>query len=1141
MQFKHLKMTGFKSFAEPEEVAIEDGMTGVVGPNGCGKSNIVEALRWLMGESSARNMRGNELEDVIFSGTASRPSRNFAEVTLTLDNTSQDAPAHFNSSDEIQISRRLERGKGSTFRINGKVVRARDVQLIFADMATGSRSSGIVSQGKVDALINAKPRDRRNLLEEAASISGLHQRRHEAELRLNTAESNLDRLEDILIQLDEQKATLLKQARQAARYRSIADRIRKADAHLMLTRFTASMAQLDHTEQNLRAAEREVAAATTAVSAQQRKRDEASSTMPPLRQAEAVAAAEMQRLSIARSELDNEEERARQAAVEIAHRKEQISTDITRERQLLADAEKAVADLAEEASAITLENEGEAPKIEQAADQLEQARVEADSAEKALADAAARSRSAEREAESIQRRNDELQRQKETAQNSLAAIDLASLEDTVKALATHLKTAEAASTMAMTARIEAEATIETRRSALNTLTGDRTTSTENLARIRAETEALTALLSTSAESTATPVSGKVSVDEGFEDALAAVLGEGLAAPVGKNRNGYWAEITIRETTSCPDGATPLNDAVRAPSELAAALSGAGVVASAADAESMQPALKPGQMLTTKEGGLWRWDGFVLPNGSETSAAQRLKQEARLRDLSRQLGPLADAAGEAEEKLAAATAELAGLESSLQQLRADETEASTALNTALREDQRGRDALASAASRHDELNETLISIEASLTEAAEEAASLADTSSLNETVTSLSLVAEEKRQALADAMGAERSISNARAMRDRRQGEISREQTLWQQRQNGANERLNELNQRMTAASRDEENLSGVPERIAQQRIALADTLEKAEAERRAAGDRLAEAETRLQLLEAALRDADQNLAKAREEAIRQEAQRDLARQQQHDIVSRISERLNTRPEELAELAGLNPGDEIDTAEDTITTLEARYDRLIRERETIGPVNLRAEEEMLEIEERITSLEAERDDLIAAISKLRTAINQLNREGRERLLKSFTEVNRYFGTIFNTLFSGGTAELSLTEAEDPLEAGLEILASPPGKRLQSLNLLSGGEKALTAIALIFAVFLTNPSPICILDEVDAPLDDSNVARFCDILGQIAEKTGTRFIIVTHHRLTMARMDRLYGVTMEQKGVSRVVSVDLQAAERFDKTA
>ena len=297
----------------------------------------------------------------------------------------------------------------------------------------------------------------------------------------------------------------------------------------------------------------------------------------------------------------------------------------------------------------------------------------------------------------------------------------------------------------------------------------------------------------------------------------------------------------------------------------------------------------------------------------------------------------------------------------------------------------------------------------------------------------------------------------------------------------------------------------------------------------------------MQLLEAALRDADQNLAKAREEAIRQEAQRDLARQQQHDIVSRISERLNTRPEELAELAGLNPGDEIDTAEDTITTLEARYDRLIRERETIGPVNLRAEEEMLEIEERITSLEAERDDLIAAISKLRTAINQLNREGRERLLKSFTEVNRYFGTIFNTLFSGGTAELSLTEAEDPLEAGLEILASPPGKRLQSLNLLSGGEKALTAIALIFAVFLTNPSPICILDEVDAPLDDSNVARFCDILGQIAEKTGTRFIIVTHHRLTMARMDRLYGVTMEQKGVSRVVSVDLQAAERYDKTA
>lgn len=275
--------------------------------------------------------------------------------------------------------------------------------------------------------------------------------------------------------------------------------------------------------------------------------------------------------------------------------------------------------------------------------------------------------------------------------------------------------------------------------------------------------------------------------------------------------------------------------------------------------------------------------------------------------------------------------------------------------------------------------------------------------------------------------------------------------------------------------------------------------------------------------------------------IRQESACALARQDQTTIVDRIRERLNAKPQDLGEMAGLAADDAIDTSDEAIAVLEGRYERLIRERENVGPVNLRAEEEMKEVEERIIGLEAERDDLIAAIGKLRTAINQLNREGRERLLKSFADVNRYFGSIFNALFDGGSAEISLTEDDDPLEAGLEILASPPGKKLQSLSLLSGGEKAMTAIALIFAVFLTNPSPICILDEVDAPLDDTNVARFCDMLNQIADKTGTRFIIVTHHRLTMARMDRLYGVTMEQKGVSRIVSVDLQTAERYDKSA
>ena len=417
-------MTGFKSFAEPAEISIDDGLTGVVGPNGCGKSNIVESLRWLMGESSAKSMRGSDLEDIVFSGTASRPSRNFAEVTLTLDNADMSAPAIYNNAPEIEITRKLERGKGSSFRINGKSVRSRDVQLLFADMATGSRSSGIVSQGKIDSLINAKPRERRNLLEEAANISGLHQRRHEAELRLNTAENNLERLEDILIQLDDQKASLQKQARQAARYRSVADRIRKADAHLLLAKVTAAMSQLEAAESQLREVERQVAAATETASAALRQREKAATELPPLRQAEAEKAAERQRLMLARNELDNEEARARRAADDLAARKDQIENDIRRENQLLDDAEKALASLTSEAGQLAAENAAEQPRLDDAATRLDTARSQAEAAEKELTDAAARSRAAEREQENLTRRRQDIQQQHDNAAATLAGIDL---------------------------------------------------------------------------------------------------------------------------------------------------------------------------------------------------------------------------------------------------------------------------------------------------------------------------------------------------------------------------------------------------------------------------------------------------------------------------------------------------------------------------------------------------------------------------------------------------------------------------------------------------------------------------------------------------------------------------------------------
>ena len=1140
MIFTHLKMTGFKSFAEPEHISIDEGMTGVVGPNGCGKSNIVESICWLMGESSAKSMRGGELEDIIFAGSSSRPSRNFAEVTLTLDNSSRKGSAAQYDSDDLEITRRIDRGKGSSFKINGKSVRARDVQLLFADMATGSRSSGIVSQGKVGALINAKPVDRRNLLEEAANIRGLHQRRHEAELRLNTAETNLERLADILVQLEEQKASLVKQARQATRYRSIADRIRKADAHLMLARFTAGLGRLDETETILREAERLTAAAAEDAAAKTRLRHSAIEKLPPLRQSEAEKAAQLQRLTLERDALQEEERRLQKSLEDAQSRLEQITTDTAREHQLLKDAENALAQLAAERQQLDADDAADQPKLENAARLLAEAREAADDAERALADASAKSRAAERESETTARQITDLKARQQHAEAALAALDLDGLTAAAKDAAQARNDAEKLAETCRQQLTEAATALENAQSQADVTSAQANEKSTLLARINAEKDALDAIL-TPQDQSASPISSAVKVKNGYEQALAAALGDALTAPQGKSTSAYWLEDAAANQATCPQGTTALVDHLDLPPALTAALSGVGVVADASAAETAQKTLAPGQAVTTINGGLWRWDGYVQPLGAETSAAMRLKQEARLRELIAEQTKAESDAQAADDASTSSKSKLDAARETLQNQRQAERQAEQDLSQSLRRDESTRTALETAEKRREELTETLTMLSAGLVDAEAELSALADPAALVAEAESLRIKAEACRQTLAETMGSERTIRSTRDQRQSRRDAITRETDIWAERQKGAHARIDELASRKGQAEHDAQTLANQPQVIAERRHALGDAIDKAEAERREAGDVLAEAETALAQADAAQRDADQQLSQQREGYIRHESQRDLAKQDLESITNRIRERLNASPDALRELAEMNPDDAIDCDEDTITNLEQRYERLIRERENIGPVNLRAEAEMQEVEERITSINTECDDLNAAISKLRSAINQLNREGRERLLKSFTEVNRYFETLFKSLFNGGSAELSLTEAEDPLDAGLEILASPPGKKLQSLSLLSGGEQALTALALIFAVFLTNPSPICILDEVDAPLDDTNVARFCDMLSQIAQETGTRFIVVTHHRLTMAKMDRLYGVTMEQKGVSRIVSVDLQAAERFKESA
>ena len=562
-----------------------------------------------------------------------------------------------------------------------------------------------------------------------------------------------------------------------------------------------------------------------------------------------------------------------------------------------------------------------------------------------------------------------------------------------------------------------------------------------------------------------------------------------------------------------------------------------MVDDASTAEALQFSLLPGQAIATKSGSLWRWDGFVRHANQSNKGAERIRQRRRL-------DALQDDAAKAGQKLdqsgaIASTSEttLIAARKHLQSCRGASMQAEQAFGDSRRRAESDALKLAAGRDRAAELNTSLDELATSLANCEVEIAALPDDAALGAGEAAARTAAETSRTALAEAMQAESRLADLVGSATRRQSSCKQEASAWQQRLDGASGRIAELEKRLIDGNQEQHRLETLPETIAKQRLEIGDRLEIAEQNRQDASDALRLAETSLAEAESLQRDSDNALATARETQIRAEASEERCNATLAELKDRIADKLNCAPTDVAEIAGIEDGEALAG----LDVLEERVHRLIRERENIGPVNLRAEAEMEDVATRITSMETERDDLIAAIGKLRAAISQLNREGRERLLKSFGDVNEHFKRLFKKLFGGGTAELQLTNADDPLEAGLEILASPPGKRLQSLSLLSGGEQALTALAIIFAVFLTNPAPICVLDEVDAPLDDSNVARFCDLLRDICDQTDTRFLVITHHRMTMARMDRLFGITMEQRGISKLVSVDLQTAERIRDNA
>ena len=1133
MKLRRLKLSGFKSFVEPSELRIEPGLTGVVGPNGCGKSNLLEAIRWVMGEGSPKSLRGGGMDDVIFAGTATRPPRDFAEVSILVERDRSDEAA---SLGESEITRRIERGAGSAYRIDGRDVRAKDVSLLFADAATGAHSPALVSQGKVGAIISAKPTERRLLLEEAAGISGLHARRKDAEQKLRATEANLTRLAELLSDQEQRAAQLRRQARAAERYRQLSDKIRSAEARLVHARWVEADRAATAAMQEARAAEAEVGSLQSGVAEAHRAQDDAAAILTQRRNelsdARAKATELAHELATTRARRDTIVRRL----AELDRLDASLAADVEREEALRTDAEARIADLEAERAAIDArlgDDEDQAARIGRDLAALE---TKSREAEAALADLLTRQaamraerRVAEAALDAARAQVDRTEQEKARLAAQLDALGSGADQHRVREEALQKAETAKAAQQDAEARLEAAeheraAAAERRDAAESALA----TARAALSAAKAEAQALERALQHGSGSAIE----SLAADAGYERALAAALGEDADAAIGGEGPRRWGGSDDRgDDPALPADVEPLIDHVRAPPQLLRRLKQVGV----ADEDKGQP-LAVGQRLVTRDGQLRRWDGFVS-TGSGAAAAERLIRANRLAELTKQLPALEGAveSGAAAREEAARDVERWRTEGD------DQRKAGSAAERDVREAERAADAAAAAidrlnaqkeavSQRFDDLSPVSEAAAEALKSAQKVLAGLPDPAALEADVEGARANASGAGGAVADKRAEAATRARETAAARERHGAAGREQEEWRRRLADAKKRLASAVERQGQQATEREQIAPEPERLARSIGEL--EARAGECERNtsdaAQAERVAEAGVAKAAGDAAAINESLSSARERRAAAAARAEAQEARRTEYGRV--CYERFECIPQRLPEKLGFDENEAVDS-----DAQSALLERLTAERERIGPVNLVAEQELAELEDARVKGAEEAEELTQAIHRLRGSIGNLNREGRVRLLDAYRQVDAHFRELFTTLFNGGQAHLELVESDDPLEAGLEIMAQPPGKRLSTLTLLSGGEQALTAVALIFALFLTNPAPICVLDEVDAPLDDANVERFCDLLDRMTRETDTRYLIVTHNAVTMCRMHRLYGVTMIEKGVSRLVSVDLGGAE------
>ena len=1137
MKFVSIKIVGFKSFLDKTEIDLKNGLTGIVGPNGCGKSNIIEAMKWVMGENSAKQMRSGEMSNVIFSGTEERPSRNFAEVSIKVDNSEKKAPHPFTNIQELEISRKIEKDKGSIYKINGKIVRARDIQLIFADTGTGARSSSIVSQGKISEIIESKPEMRRIILEEAANITGLHSRKHEAELKLNSANENLDRLLDLENTLNEQLKELNKQSRQVARYRSVGDRLRKAEACLFYAQLKILENKKSVFNETLKLKTNEVSEIQIKIANLENKKLKIQNEIPNLKNIDNSKLNDLQNFKIAKIKLEQEINSINDSKNSLQNQIEQLNEEINRENDIINDAEKTVLNLNKEIEKLKKEGFNYFAKLERASEKTSNLRKDVEKINSSLSKINSEILLISKNKDEVENEINDINTRVLKIKNQLKSFET---EKDLKTVRNGIKNIEKIKNHIDTQRKlenESKTKIKSSDIELKKLNVQKIEINTKINNINTEISTIKTFLTDQEENS---LEKNIALLQNLESPIASVLGEALSAPILKNNDSdkdhFWIEKFENKSNlvKLPSNIKPITDKIKNSKILLYSLQGVGLVKSEKDAYELQKKLLFGQSLTTLKGGLWRWDGYVQKPGAKNSYAKRLILRKELNNLQKELTKNIGSLKKINEKLKIDELSIHKLTLENESQKKQISDLENNLNNINLEVSLSESRIESSKILIEEIKNAELQSNNKLMVLKEQVDDLKKLPSLQAEEIKIRNHFENTKKEFEDALAYEKSLNSQEDFRKKNLDQSLSQITNWEDRKKSGKTRLENLKNKLLELNKELKNMFNLPGEFTEKADKLESKLEKSITDQKKSSDNLIIKENELREVEKKQKLEEELFINFREEKVRIESDINSIDININNLQERLNEKLKISFDDLLKSTG-ETEDFFSSIEDqTLNSIELKVERLIKERENIGAVNLRVEIEIEELKEKINKMVIERDDLSQAIAKLKSGIHELNKESRERLQNSFDEVNKNFQFLFKKLFQGGTAELKLIGSDDVLTSGLEIYASPPGKKMQSLSLFSGGEQALLSISLIFSVFLSNPSPICILDEVDAALDDTNVSRFCDLLEELVNEKNISFIIVTHHRLTMAKMNRLLGVTMQEKGISKLLTVDLEKA-------